>query len=327
MNLVVLLNMADEAKKYGITIDAQKRCPSCWACRFSSSAANTAPGYPEALQAITKALRYPTPGMAEQLRQPVGAGRAYRSGNARVLKHAVQIPAQLPENLTEKLDRVMPASVAGPADLLRHHVPAVPGHVSARPTAANRYRRAIHLDARGRACAAAGRVAASRARTVAGRHLQWRCHRRRLRAAHRAVLSVHGDGGRQRLPVARRISDGRADGASGAGRARLRDAADGLRLQRARADGHPRDALARDAPAHHAGDPVLAVLGAFAGVRLHHRRAVLAQSRAGRIVQPCTCSASPPRSSPRCCSKANSKTANRSCWNCRPTASPPLTRS
>ena len=111
-------------------------------------------------------------------------------------------------------------------------------------------------------------------------------HRRGFRADHRAVLSVHGDGGRQRLPVARGIFDGCADGAPGAGRARLRDAADGLRLQRARADGHPRDALARDAFADDAGDPVLAVLGAPAGVHLLYRRAVLGQGRAGRAVQP-----------------------------------------
>ena len=106
MNLVVLLNMADEAKKYGITIDGRKMSELLGMPIFLLSG-KYGSGYPEALQAITKALRYPTPGMAEQLRSQLEQDVHIETEMARVLKHAVQIPAQLPENLTEKLDRVM----------------------------------------------------------------------------------------------------------------------------------------------------------------------------------------------------------------------------
>ena len=106
MNLVVLLNMADEAKKYGITIDNKKMSELLCIPIFLLSG-KYGSGYPEALQAITKALRYPTPGMAEHLRNKLEQDQHIETEMARVLKHAVQIPAQLPENLTEKLDRIM----------------------------------------------------------------------------------------------------------------------------------------------------------------------------------------------------------------------------
>jgi ferrous iron transport protein B len=106
MNIVVLLNMADEARKYGITIDCKKMTEMLGMPIFLISG-KYGTGYPEALQAITKALRYPTPGMAEQLRSQLEQDEHIESEMARVLKHAVQVPTQLPENLTDKLDRVM----------------------------------------------------------------------------------------------------------------------------------------------------------------------------------------------------------------------------
>lgn len=106
MNLVVLLNMADEAKKYGITIDSKKMAEMLGMPIFLLSGKYST-GYQETLQAVTKALRYPTPGMAEQLRSQLEQDEHIESEMARVLQHAVQVPAQLPENLTDKLDRVM----------------------------------------------------------------------------------------------------------------------------------------------------------------------------------------------------------------------------
>jgi len=61
-------------------------------------------GYQEALQAITKAVRYNTPGMAEVLRSQLEKDTHIESEMARVLKDAVQIPARLPDNLTNQLD-------------------------------------------------------------------------------------------------------------------------------------------------------------------------------------------------------------------------------
>ncbi len=106
MNIVVLLNMSDEAKKYGISIDSKKMTEMLGVPIFLLSG-KYGTGYQEALQAITKALRYPTPGMAEQLRSQLEQDEHIESEMARVLKHAVQVPAQLPENLTDKLDRVL----------------------------------------------------------------------------------------------------------------------------------------------------------------------------------------------------------------------------
>jgi ferrous iron transport protein B len=106
MNLVVLLNMADEAKKFGISIDSKKMMQLLGIPIFLLSA-KYGTGYPEALQAISKALRYPTPGMAEQVRSQLEQDEHIESEMARVLKQAVQIPVRLSENLTDKLDRVM----------------------------------------------------------------------------------------------------------------------------------------------------------------------------------------------------------------------------
>ena len=106
MNIVVLLNMSDEAKKFGITIDSKKMAEMLGLPIFQISG-KYGTGYAETLQAIAKALRYPTPGMAEQLRSQLEQDEHIESEMARVLQHAVQIPAQLPESLTDKLDRVM----------------------------------------------------------------------------------------------------------------------------------------------------------------------------------------------------------------------------
>jgi ferrous iron transport protein B len=106
MNLVVLLNMADEAKKFGIGIDGKKMAELLGIPVFLLSA-KYGTGYPEALQSISKALRYPTPGMAEQVRSQLEQDEHIESEMARVLKHSVQIPARMSDNLTDKLDRVM----------------------------------------------------------------------------------------------------------------------------------------------------------------------------------------------------------------------------
>lgn len=106
LNVVVLLNMADEAKKYGISIDCKKMAEMLDMPIFLLSS-KYGSGYAEALQAIVKAMRYPTPGMAEELRSQLEEDEHIEAEMARVLHHAVQIPAQMPEHLSDKLDRVM----------------------------------------------------------------------------------------------------------------------------------------------------------------------------------------------------------------------------
>jgi len=106
LNLVVLLNMADEAKKMGITIDGAK-LSAALAMPVHLMSAKYGTGYPEAMQAVGLALRYPTPGMAEGLRAQLAPDTELEQELLRVLHHAVQIPPRLSDTLTDKLDRVM----------------------------------------------------------------------------------------------------------------------------------------------------------------------------------------------------------------------------
>ncbi len=106
LNMIVLLNMADEAKKLGITIDAEKMSSALGLPIFLLSA-KYGNGYPETLQAVTKALRYSTPGMPETLRNQLEQDEHIELEMARVLQHSVQVPARLPDNLTTQLDRIM----------------------------------------------------------------------------------------------------------------------------------------------------------------------------------------------------------------------------
>ena len=100
------------------------------------------------------------------------------------------------------------------------------------------------------------------------------------------VFSVHGNCRGRRLPVPRRIPDGRADGPLRAGWTQLRHGADGIWLQCSGADGYPRDTFARTAPAYDAGDSAFPVLGATAGVCVLHCRIVHRQVRAAGAVLP-----------------------------------------
>ncbi len=112
LNAVVLLNMADEAKQFGITIDCKKMSELLEMPIFLLSG-KYGTGYAEAMQAVARALRYPTPGMAEQLRNQLAQDEHLESEMARVLKQSVQIPTRLPENITDKVDRVMLHPVFG----------------------------------------------------------------------------------------------------------------------------------------------------------------------------------------------------------------------
>ncbi len=106
MNIVVILNMADEARKFGITIDVEMMSAMLGLPIYLLSA-KYGSGYPEAMQAVAKALRYPTPGMAEELRSQLERDEQIETEMAHVLKSTVQVPAQLSDKLTEKLDDIM----------------------------------------------------------------------------------------------------------------------------------------------------------------------------------------------------------------------------
>lgn len=106
LNLVVLLNMADEARKYGITIDPAKM-GEMLDLPIHLVSAKYGEGYAEAQHAISRALRYTTPGMAEQLRAQLEQDEHLEAEMTRVLNHAVQIPARLSDSHTDRLDRLL----------------------------------------------------------------------------------------------------------------------------------------------------------------------------------------------------------------------------
>jgi ferrous iron transport protein B len=106
LNMVVLLNMADEAKKFGITIDGDKMA-ELLGMPIHLISAKYGQGQPEAMQAIAKALRYPTPGMAESLRTQLEQDEHIEQEMARVLGSAVQVPARLSDTRTDTLDSVL----------------------------------------------------------------------------------------------------------------------------------------------------------------------------------------------------------------------------
>ncbi|MDR0480575.1 MAG: ferrous iron transport protein B, partial [Gallionellaceae bacterium] len=64
-------------------------------------------GYNETMQAVTQALRYQTPGMSELLRDQLEPDEQLEAEMANVLRQSVQIPARLPDDLTQKLDRIV----------------------------------------------------------------------------------------------------------------------------------------------------------------------------------------------------------------------------
>ncbi|HEY6096086.1 MAG TPA: ferrous iron transport protein B [Gallionellaceae bacterium] len=106
LNMVVLLNMADEARKFGITIDVAKMSEAVGMPIFLLSA-KYGNGYQDAMQAAAKALRYQTPGLAEQLRSQLEPDEQIESEMTRVLQQAVQVPARMTDKLTTQLDQLM----------------------------------------------------------------------------------------------------------------------------------------------------------------------------------------------------------------------------
>ncbi|MDD4910981.1 MAG: ferrous iron transport protein B [Sideroxydans sp.] len=103
LNIVVLLNMADEAKRFGISIDGEKMA-ELLGMPIHLISAKYGQGHAEAIHAITKALRYPTPGMAEALRTQLEQDAHIENEMTRVLSSAVQVPARLSDSRTDKLD-------------------------------------------------------------------------------------------------------------------------------------------------------------------------------------------------------------------------------
>ncbi|WP_045223629.1 ferrous iron transport protein B [Methyloterricola oryzae] len=106
LNMVLLLNMSDETKRAGISIDLQRlaaglNMPVAWI------SAKYGEGFAGATQTIAGALRESHPSNTAQLRDSLAADDAIEADMEQILRGSVQIPKLMPEGMTARLDRVL----------------------------------------------------------------------------------------------------------------------------------------------------------------------------------------------------------------------------
>lgn len=104
---VLLLNMMDEAGKLGIRIDTRKMSESLGMPVMALSA-KYGQGFPEAKQAITGmlAISEQRPGL-ENLKDKLAQDDLIEHQMHAVVSHSVQLPKQLPESFTARLDSML----------------------------------------------------------------------------------------------------------------------------------------------------------------------------------------------------------------------------
>jgi len=103
---ILLLNMADEAKKFGITVDAGKMSEMLGLPVVLLSA-KYGTGYQNAYQLLGRMLEKSGPVRLDHLKELLSQDDRVESEMDRVLKSTVQVPAQLSDNLTSRLDRIL----------------------------------------------------------------------------------------------------------------------------------------------------------------------------------------------------------------------------
>lgn len=103
---VVLLNMADEARKFGITVDTEQLAEML-ALPTASLSAKYGTGYKEAYQLINGAVQTSRPVRLERIRELLAQDTQIEATMEAVLAKAVQIPVQLSDNFTARLDRLL----------------------------------------------------------------------------------------------------------------------------------------------------------------------------------------------------------------------------
>jgi len=103
---IILLNMADEAKRFGITVDAEKMS-GMLGMPVVLLSAKYGTGYKDAYKLLSRMLEKSTPVRLDRLREMLSQDDRVESEMDRVLKSTVQIPAQLSDNLTSRIDRIL----------------------------------------------------------------------------------------------------------------------------------------------------------------------------------------------------------------------------
>ncbi len=104
---IVLLNMQDEAKRAGITLDTEKMSKAL-GLPVHTISAKYGEGCPEALQSIGLLLNQPTSGASPQtIANQLEADTQIESEMHEIVKKSVQIPATLADETTDKIDKVL----------------------------------------------------------------------------------------------------------------------------------------------------------------------------------------------------------------------------
>lgn len=112
MPAVLLLNMADEAKKMGISIDAEKLSAELGYPTLLLSA-KYGQGYAEAYKTIESSLQHSRARPAQSLEQDFAVDQAMETELDSIVKHSVDFPVQVGNSTTEKIDRVALHPVLG----------------------------------------------------------------------------------------------------------------------------------------------------------------------------------------------------------------------
>jgi len=105
MPAVLLLNMADEAKKMGISIDADKLAGKLGYPTLLLSA-KYGQGYAEAYKTIEVALQHSEVKAAQALEQDFAVDQAMESELEAIVKDSVDFPVQAGNSITTKIDRI-----------------------------------------------------------------------------------------------------------------------------------------------------------------------------------------------------------------------------
>ncbi|MFM8331764.1 MAG: ferrous iron transport protein B [Candidatus Methylumidiphilus sp.] len=103
---VLLLNMADEAKRAGITVDLAKMSaslgvPVAWV------SAKYGDGFKDAANLIAQTLAHSQPTDTNRLRESLRADDEIEAAMEHIMDAAVRIPKTLPQGMTERLDRAL----------------------------------------------------------------------------------------------------------------------------------------------------------------------------------------------------------------------------
>ena len=110
--MVVLLNMSDESKKLGITVDTAQLTARL-GCPVASISAKYGTGYQSAYQTIQKELHAQRPPVMVNLQAAALPEKELAATSERILHESVQIPAHASDQLTQRMDRVLLNPVAG----------------------------------------------------------------------------------------------------------------------------------------------------------------------------------------------------------------------